>query len=314
MPEETIPSSSEEITDVGGQEETEVRQADVFPINDAIRLEDNAESQAKFRAVMAKAEKQKKDANENYAGIDADSGYKNACWGFSIADSRYALWHEPEFPYIEPSLGRDIIMIPEDGGLDVEVDGEAASIELVYVSNSLSKIVYVMKDCSRQDFLHFRDSLNQRYGHADEDKGVNSAAFTNIFSGKAKQPIIADADEIAKARAAVKEAEKAFNKADADLKKATGDERSELQEKRNQASSALAEANEKNASYENAISSDNIPYAYSRIKLEKDNEGKNVLPYTFTWKGQNVSGTLIFYYDKAKDTVSSLVFAKEYKK
>ena len=62
------------------------------------------------------------------------------------------------------------------------------------------------------------------------------------------------------------------------------------------------------------MSSENIPYVYSRVKLAKDGEGQTVLPFTFNWKGQNVSGTLVFYYDKAKDRVTNLVFAKEYKK
>ena len=55
-------------------------QAGITPVNDAIKLEDNAESRAKYKSVIAKAEKQKKNANENYAGIDADCGYKDACW------------------------------------------------------------------------------------------------------------------------------------------------------------------------------------------------------------------------------------------
>ena len=80
------------------------------------------------------------------------------------------------------------------------------------------------------------------------------------------------------------------------------------------ASTAAQEANAKAEAFENAISSDSLPYVYSRIKLAKDGEGQTVLPYTFNWKGQKVSGTLIFYYDKAKDKVTSLVFAKEYKK
>ena len=263
--------------------------------------------------MIAKAEKQKKDANENFAGIDADSGYKNACWGFTIGDARYALWHEPEFPFIEPSLGRDVINFPPEG-LDVGIAGEPNNIDLVYVSNSLSKVVFMMKDCSRQDFLRFKDALTEQYGHAAEDKGVNSVAFTNIFSGKTKPQQIADADDIEAAQAAVKDAEKAFNRAVAELKNADDDNREALQEARDQAASALKEANAKAESFENAISSDNLPYVYSRIKLAKDGEGQTVLPYTFSWKGQKVSGTLIFYYDKAKDKVTSLVFAKEYKK
>ena len=62
------------------------------------------------------------------------------------------------------------------------------------------------------------------------------------------------------------------------------------------------------------MSSENIPYVYSRVKLAKDGDGQTVLPFTFNGKGQNVSGTLVFYYDKAKDRVTNLVFAKEYKK
>jgi hypothetical protein len=285
----------------------------VFPVNDAIKLEDNAESQAKYKSVIAKAEKQQKNAYDNYAGIDTDCGYKKACWGFTIADTRYALWHEPEFPHIEPALGRDVIKFPPEG-LDVGIAGEPENIDLVYVSNSLSKIVYVMKDCSRQDFLRFKDSLTEQYGHAVEDKGTNSAAFTNIFSGKTKPQQIADADEIKAAQTAVKDAEKTFNKAEADLKKATDDDRGELQEARDAAASALKEAISKAESFENAVSSDDLPYVYSRIELAKDGDGQTVLPYAFNWKGENVSGTLIFYYDKARDKVTSLVFAKEYKK
>ena len=112
----------------------------------------------------------------------------------------------------------------------------------------------------------------------------------------------------------MKDAEKAFNKAVAELKNANDDNRDELQEARDNAASALKEANAKAEAFENAVSSDSLPYVYSRIKLAKDNAGKVLLPYTFSWKGQNVSGTLIFYYDKAKDKVTSLVFAKEYKK
>ena len=184
----------------------------------------------------------------------------------------------------------------------------------MYVSNSLSKIVFMMKDCSRQDFLRFKDSLTEQYGHAAEDKGVNSAAFTSIFSGKTKPQQIADADEIASAQAAVKDAEKVFNKAEAELKKADDDNRSELQEAREQARTELMEAIARAESFENAVSSDRLPYIYSRIDLAKDDSGQTILPYTFNWKGQNVSGTLIFYYDKAKDKVTSLVFAKEYNK
>jgi hypothetical protein len=283
-------------------------------VNDAIKIDDNEESKAKHKSVLAKAEQQKQDANENYAGIDADCGYKNACWGFTIADSRYALWQEPEFPYIKPALGRDIISFPPEG-LDVGIAGEPASIDLVYVSNSLSKVVFIMKDCSRQDFLRFKDSLTEQYGHAAEDRGVNSAAFNNIFSGKTKPQQIIDADEIAAAQAAVKDAEKAFNKADANLKDAgEDDDRGELQEARDEAAAELKEAIAKAESYENAVSSDDLPYVYSRVKLAKDDGGNTVLPYAFNWKGQKVSGTLVFYYDKARDKVTNLVFAKEYKK
>ena len=317
---EKFPDDVQDTTPAAGETEPEdtVRHADdtqiaVTPVNDAIKLEDNAESQAKYKSVIAKAQKQQKDANENYAGIDADCGYKNACWGFTIADTRYALWHEPEFPYIEPALGRDVIDFPSEG-LDVGIAGEPENIDLVYVSNSLSKVVFIMKDCSRQDFLRFKDSLTEQYGHASEDKGVNSAAFTNIFSGKTKPQQIADADEIEAAQAAVKDAEKAFNKAVADLKNADDDEREVLQEARDQAASALKEANAKAEAFENAVSSDNLPYIYSRVKLAKDSEGQTVLPYAFNWKGQKVSGTLVFYYDKARDKVTNLVFAKEYKK
>ena len=285
----------------------------VFPVNDAIKLEDNAESQAKYKAVIAKAEKQQKDAYDNYAGIDTDCGYKKACWGFTIADTRYALWREPEFPHIEPALGRDVINFPPEG-LDVGIAGDPDPLDLVYVSNSLSKVVYIMKDCSRQDFLHFKDSLTEQYGHAAEDKGTNSVAFTNIFTGKTKPQQIADADEIKAAQAAVKDAEKAFNKAVADLKNADDDNRDELQEARDNAATALKDANTKVEEFENAVSSDDLPYIYSRIELAKDSDGQTVLPYTFNWKGQNVSGTLIFYYDKGRDKVTSLVFAKEYKK
>ena len=287
--------------------------AAVIPVNDAIKLVDNAESQVKYEAVIAKAENQQKDANENYAGIDADCGYKKACWGFNIADTRYALWHEPEFPHITPALGRDVINFPPEG-LDVGIAGEPNSIDLVYVSNSLSKVVYLMKDCSRQDFIRFKDSLTEQYGPAAEERGANAAAFANIFTGKTQPQQIADEDEIEAAQAAVKDAEKAFNKAVAELKNADDDNRDELQEARDQAASALKEANAKAEAFENAVTADNLPYAFSRIKLAKDSAGKTVLPYAFNWKGQNVAGTLIFYYDKAKDKVTSIVFAKEYKK
>ena len=304
---------TENVKPAGG-ETAVAQQPGVNPVNDAIKLENNAESKAKYKAVIAKAEQQKKDANDNYAGIDADTGYKDACWGFTIADARYALWQEPEFPYIEPAGSRDIITFPPEG-LDVDIAGDPSNIELVYVSNSLSKVVYVMKDCSRQDFLRFKDALTEQYGHAAEDKGVNSAAFTNIFSGKTKPQQIADADEIAEAKAAVKEAEKTFNQANDALKNASDDDdRSELQERRDEAAAALKEAIARDESFENAISSENLPYVYSRVKLAKNSEGKTVLPYAFNWKGQKVSGTLVFYYDKARDKVTSLIFAKEYKK
>ena len=292
---------------------TTVRSSTIVPVNDAIKLEDNEESQAKYQAVIAKAEIQQKEANENYAGIDADCGYKKACWGFTIADTRYALWREPEFSHIEPAIGRDVITFPPEG-LDVGIAGEPDSIDLVYVSNSLSKVVYIMKDCSRQDFLRFKDSLTEQYGHAVEDKGGNSVAFTSIFTGKTPPQQIVDEEEIEAAQAAVKDAEKAFNKAVAELKNATDENRDELQEARDEAATALKEANAKAESYENAVSPQNLPYVYSRIKLAKNANGQTLLPYTFNWKGKNVSGSLIFYYDKAKDNVTSLVFAKEYKK
>ena len=276
--------------------------------NEAIKLEDNDQ----YEAVIAKAEEQIRNASENYDGIDTDCGYKNACWGFTIKDVRYALWHEPEFQYIEPSRGRDVIVFPDEG-LDVGISGSPASIELMYNANSLSKVIYIMKDCSRQDFITFKDSLTEQYGRSVEEK-KNSAAYTSIFSGKTKPQQIADADEIEEAQDAVKDAEKAFNRAEADLKKATDDDRSELQEARDQAASALKEAIAKAETFENAISSDNLPYVFSRITLAKDDEGNTLLPYAFNWKGKNVSGTLIFYYDKARDKVTSLVFAKEYKK
>ncbi len=310
--EETAPVTTTPVRTTAAETATATVPAGITPVNDAIKLEDNAESQAKYKAVIAKAEKQKQDANENFAGIDADCGYKNACWGFTIADARYALWQEPEFPYIEPALGRDSIVFPDEG-LDVGIEGSPASIDLVYVSNSLAKVVYMMKDCSRQEFINFKDSLSQQYGQAAEEK-KNSAAFTNIFSGKTKPQQIADASEIAEAQSAVKDAEKAFNKAEADLKKATDDDRAELQETRDQAASALKEAIAKAETFENAISSDSLPYAFSRITLAKDADGNTVLPYAFNWKGKKVNGTLIFYYDKGRDKVTSLVFAKEYKK
>jgi len=293
-----------------GKTESKAQDVSVTPVNDAIKLEDNAESQAKYKAVVAKAEKQKKDANENYAGIDADAGYKNACWGFTIADARYALWHEPEFPYIKPELGRDVIKFPAEG-LDVGVAGSPDSIELVYVSNSLSKVVYLMKDCSRQDFLEFKNSLTEQYGRAIEDKGVSSVAYTNIFSGKTKPQQIADADEIKEAQSAVKDAQDAFNQAVTDLKNAGDDERDELQEVRDKAAVALKDAIALAESFDNAVSSANLPYVYTRIDLVKDADGKTVLPYAFNWKGENVSGTMVFYYDKVKDKVTDLVFVKE---
>ena len=291
--------------------ETAQNQAASSPVNEAVGLEDNAESRARYKAVMAKAETQKKEISGKYAGIDADSGYKNACWGFTIADTRYALWQEPEFPFIEPSPGHDTIKAPED--IDLGVAGTPASIDLVYVSNSLSKVIYIMKDCSRQDFIRFKDSLTEQYGHAVEDKGLNSVAFTNIFSGKTKPQQIADADAVAAAKAAVDEADKAYKSAAADLKNATPDDRAELQEKRNQAAAALKDANDKLESFKNAVTADDLPYVYSLITLAKDDENQTVLPYTFTWKGKNVTGTLIFYYDKARDRVTDLVFAKESK-
>jgi len=278
------------------------------PTNDAIKLEDNDQ----YEAVIAKAEERIQDAYDNFDGIDADCGYKKACWGFSIKDARYALWHEPEFPFIEPARGRDIIAIPDEG-LDIGIAGDPASIELVYNANSLSKVVYIMKDCSRQEFINFKDSLTEQYGRAAEE-AASSAAYANIFSGKTKPQQIADADEIADAQAAVKDAEKAFNRAEADLKKASDDDRSELQEARDKAAAALKEAIAKAESFENAISSDSLPYVFSRVTLAKDDEGNTVLPFAFNWKGKNVTGTLVFYYDKAKDKVTNLVFAKEYKK
>ena len=290
-----------------------VKPSGITPVNDLIKIDDTEESQAKYNSVLAKAQKQKKEANENNSGIDADCGYKNACWGFTIGDARYALWREPEFPYIKPTLGRDVIEVPAEG-LDADIAGTPSSIDLVYVSNSLSKVVFFMKDCSRQEFLRFKDSLTERYGRAIEDKGVNSVAFSNIFSGKTKPQQLADADAIADAQAAVKDAEEAFNDADTEWKNADDDERSELQEVRDKAATALKEAIAKAESFENAVSAENLPYVYSRIKFAQDDEGNSVLPYAFNWKGRNVSGTLVFYYDKAKDKVTGLVFAKEFKK
>ena len=81
-----------------------------------------------------------------------------------------------------------------------------------------------------------------------------------------------------------------------------------------EAAAALKEAIAKAETFENAISSDSLPYVFSRITLAKDASGQTVLPYAFNWKGKKVSGTLIFYYDKGRDKVTSLVFAKEYKK
>jgi len=280
-------------------------------LNEAIGITDNADNRAKHKAVLEKAEKQQEDAFMQYSGIDTDSGYKNACWGFSIADARLALWQEPEFPYIVPGPGHDTIKIPDEG-LDVGiVGGDVSSIELVYDFNKLSKVVLTMNDCSRQDFTRFKDALSEKYGRAAEDKGQNSVAFTNIFSGKTKPQAIADSSEIAAAQAAVKEAEKEFNRINADLKKAKGDERTELQEKHDQAVAALKEATAKAEKYENAISSDDLPYVYSLITLERNSDGEPLLPFTFTWKGKAVSGTLIFYYDKTRDKVTNLIFVKE---
>ena len=119
--------------------------------------------------------------------------------------------------------------------------------------------------------------------------------------------------EIAAAQAAVKEAEKAYNSAAADLRKAAPEDRAELQEKRDQAAAALKEANEKAEAFKNAVTADDLPYVYSRVTLAKDTDNQTVLPFTFTWKGKNVTGTLVFYYDKARDRVTNLVFAKESK-
>lgn len=280
------------------------------PANEAVGLADNAESRARYKAVLAKSEKQKKEISEQFAGIDADSGYKSACWGFTIEETRYALWQEPEFPFIEPTPGQDVINVPD--GMDLGIAGKPASIDLVYVSNSLSKVVYVMKDCSRQDFIQFKDSLSEQYGRAVEEKG-NASAINNIFSGKTKPQQIADGAEIAAAQAAVKEAEKAYNSAAADLRKASAEDRAEFQEKRDQAAAALKEANEKAEAFKNAVTADDLPYVYSRVTLAKDADNQTVLPFTFTWKGKNVTGTLVFYYDKARDRVTNLVFAKESK-
>ena len=315
-PDGTFQSDSDTVSDNSGmiegdnQEEVGARQAGITPVNNAIKLEDNEKSRNEYNAVIAKADEQIMEANENYAGIDADSGYKKACWGFTFAEARYALWQEPEFQYIKPVGSRDVITFPPEG-LDVGIEGEPASIDLVYVSNSLSKVVYFMKDCSRQDFIRFKDSLTEQYGHAAEDK---ASAFANIFSGKTKPQQIADAAEIAKAKEAVKDAEKAFNRAEAELKQADDDNRGERQEQRDEAASELRNAIAKAESFENAISSDHLPYIFTRIDLAEDSKGNKVLPFIFNWKGQNVSGTLVFYYDKAKDKVTNLVFAKEYKK
>ena len=279
-------------------------------LNEAIGITDTPENRTKYKAVLEKAEKQQEDAYNKYSGIDTDSGYKNACWGFSIADARLALWQEPEFPYIVPGPGHDTIKIPSEG-LDVGLIGDVSSIELVYDFNKLSKVVLTMKDCSRQDFTRFKDALSEKYGRAVEDKGQNSAAFSNIFSGKTKPQAIADPAEIAAAQAAVKEAEKEFNRINADLKKAKGDERTELQEKHDQAVAVLKEATAKAEKFENAISADDLPYVYSLITLDRNSEGAPLLPFTFTWKGKAVSGTLIFYYDKTRDKVTNLIFAKE---
>ena len=151
---------------------------------------------------------------------------------------------------------------------------------------------------------------------AVQEKGLEltEESIDTVLAEQPRPQQIADADEIADAQAAVKDAEKAFNRAEADLKKATDDDRSDLQEARDQAASALKEAIAKAETFENAISSDSLPYVFSRITLAKDAEGNTVLPYAFNWKGKNVTGTLVFYYDKARDKVTSLVFAKEYKK
>ena len=283
----------------------------VVAVNDAIKIENNAQSLAKYEEVVAKAEEQKKEANGNYAGIDADCGYKNACWNFTIADTRYALWREPEFAYIKPALGRDTIDFSLGDDVDVGLPICPDSIDLIYVSNGLSKVVYMMGDCSRQEFLQFKDALTEQYGHAAEDKG---SAFANIFNGKTKPQQIVGSGEAEKAQQDVKDAEKVFNEAQAELKNATDDDREELQTKRDEAAEALKAAVAKADSLENTVSEDELPYVYSRIKLATDASGSTILPYTFNWKGQNVTGTLIFYYDKGKDKVTSLVFAKEYKK
>ena len=310
------PDDIEVIDDDSGDTFAEVKPAGgektvpVVAVNDAIKIENNAQSRAKYEEVVAKAEEQKKDANDNFAGIDADCGYKNACWGFTIADTRYALWREPEFAYIRPALGRDTIDFSLGDDIDIGLPICPDSIDLVYVSNGLSKVVYMMGDCSRQDFLQFKDALTEQYGHAAEDKG---SAFANIFNGKTKPQQIAGSGEAEKAQEDVKEAEKVFNEAQAELKNATDEDRDELQAKRDEAAEALKAAVAKADSFENTVSEDDLPYVYSRIKLANDATG-TILPYTFNWKGQNVTGTLIFYYDKGKDKVTSLVFAKEYKK
>ena len=294
----------------GGESSTSRTTTPVFAVNDAIKIANNAQSRAKYEEVIAKAGEQKEKIHSNYAGIDADSGYKDACWGFTIADTRYALWREPEFAYIKPALGRDTIDFSQGDDLDVGLPFCPDSIDLVYVSNGLAKVVYMMGDCSRQDFLQFKDALTEQYGHAAEDKG---SAFANIFNGKTKPQQIAGSGEAEKAQEDVKEAEKVFNEAQAELKNATDEDRDELQAKRDEAAEALKAAVAKADSLENTVSEDELPYVYSRIKLATDANG-TILPYTFNWKGQNVTGTLIFYYDKGKDKVTSLVFAKEYKK
>ena len=315
-PDETAPETETAAANAGANEtrtqDNDAVQDVIRPVNDSIKIVDNAESREKYESVLAKAEEQKKLANAN-AGIDADTGYKNACWGFTISDARYALWQEPEFQYIKPELGRDVITVPDEG-LDLGIAGDPESVELVYISNSLSKVVFIMKDCSRQDFLKFKDSITEQYGRAAEDKGTSSAAFANIFSGKTKPQQIVDASEIEDAKAEAKSAQDAFNAALADLKNASDDDRDELQEKRDKAAQALKAANAKVETYDNAVSPDNLPYIYTRIELAKDSEGKTVLPFAFNWKGSNVSGTLIFYYDKTRDKVTDLIFAKEFVK
>ena len=279
---------------------------DVVAVNDAIKLENTAESRATYAEVIARAEERKKEANENYAGIDADCGYKNACWNFTIPDTRFALWREPEFPLIKPAIGRDTIDFTSGDDTDIGFPIPADTIDLVYVSNGLSKVVYMMRDCSRQDFLLFKDALTEQYGHAAEDKG---AAFTNIFNGKTKPQQIADPAEVEQAQAELKDAEKAFNAAESALRDASDDDRDELQAKRDDAADALRAAVAKVDGFENTVSGESLPYVYSRIKLASDDSG-TILPFTFNWKGQHVTGTLVFYYDKGKDKVTSLVFAK----